>query len=117
VTATAVARASAPRPCLITHLRVEPSYSQSAYTRVWPIAAGRGAWHASAGGGPRAIAQESGTRLATGSRNRKYSLARVGLSIEFRLYDHPASGEAMGLDVFISYSHHDKAAADAACAM
>src|SRR6266700_7561087 len=24
---------------------------------------------------------------------------------------------AMGLDVFISYSHHDKAAADAACAM
>jgi hypothetical protein len=33
------------------------------------------------------------------------------------MQDHPASGDAMALDVFISYSHHDKAAADAACAM
>jgi hypothetical protein len=39
------------------------------------------------------------------------------LNIAIRMQDHPASGEAMALDVFISYSHHDKAAADAACAM
>jgi hypothetical protein len=39
------------------------------------------------------------------------------LNIAFRLHEDPASGVVMGLDVFISYSHHDKVAADAACAM
>jgi hypothetical protein len=61
-------------------------------------------------------AQWSGTRLARGPQNRKYSVAQVGVSY-FVCTTIQRAGVAMGLDVFISYSHHDKAAADAACAM
>jgi len=39
------------------------------------------------------------------------------VTIAFRLRGHSTNGVFMAVDVFISYSHHDKAVADAACAM
>jgi hypothetical protein len=65
------------------------------------------------GGEHPQIVDEACKRIA----EPQVSGGRSQVIIAFRLHDHPASGEAMGLDVFISYSHHDKAAADAACAM